>query len=257
MSGRFAAKNHSNRNSISSTQTPASHAISIPTHLVVVAVVGLVALGLIVGVSAQAGSTPGAGAVSHPVGEIDFTQAFSGWPSGWPAPITPTVAGVPVPEPLATMQKFVQAAAWGTGSGVVAESAVTANTAIMALDSQQLEDNTLAEVIAAAAGNDAIYMKCPIAQGPVSLAAPTGFQSLNDYITQTNSASCASGTSNACPTIGGIPYTSKGTYYEPGGLGLTYTLSPNYASNGSIISYDISFFGAHVGSLVRVCTKNA
>lgn len=257
MPGRFSEKKHSSQQSTTSRASPSTSAISIPTHLVVVAVVGLVALGLIVGVSAQAGSTPGSGAVSHPVGEIDFTQAFSGWPSGWPAPITPTVAGVPVPEPLATMQKFVQAAAWGTGSGVVAESAVTANTANLALNSNHLETWTRDQIIAAAAGNDVIYMKCPIAGGPLPVAAPGQPFDLQSQVSTYSAANCPNGANQiACPTIGGITYTSKGYYFEPNGLGLTYTLTPVYAS-GTIINYDISFFAGHVGNMVNVCTKNA
>jgi hypothetical protein len=257
MPGRFSEKKHSSQQSTNSRASPSTSAISIPMHLVVVAVVGLVALGLIVGVSAQAGSTPGAGIVSHPVGEIDFTQAFSGWPTGWPAPITPTVAGVPVPEPLATMQKFVQAAAWGTGSGVVAESAVTSNYATSSGDSAHLENNTLAQVIAAASGNDTIYMKCPIAAGPAAIAAPGQSGSMQAQVSNITANNCPGGASDiACPTIGGIAYTSKGVYFEPGGLGLSYTLTPNYGNNGTIISWAIQFFDAVAGSMVRICTKN-
>ncbi|QQR92333.1 MAG: hypothetical protein IPJ89_04220 [Candidatus Iainarchaeum archaeon] len=257
MSGRFAAKNHSKQDA-TSTQTPAMPSVSIPTHLLVVAIAGLVVLGLIVGVSAQAGSTPGSGTVSHRVGDIDFTQAFSGYPSGRPAPITPTVAGVPVPEPLATMQKFVQAAAWGTGSGVVAESAVTANTANVALNANHLETWTLAQVLAAAGGNDTIYMRCPVAGGPIATAAPGQPFSLQDLMNNYSAANCPNGASDiACPTIGGTAYTSKGVYFEPGGLGMSYVLSPVYAGNGSIINYNITFFSAYVGSIVNVCTKNA
>lgn len=257
MPGRFAAK-HSKQSQSSHAQTPArDQSISIPLPLVAVGVVGLVLLGLIVGVSAQ-GATPGAGAVSHPVGQIDFTQAFSGWPTGWPAPITPTVAGVPVPEPLATMQKFVQAAAWGTGSGVVAESAVTANTANVALNANHLETWTLAQVLAAAGSNDTIYMKCPIAGGPTQVAAPGQPFSLQSHISNYSANNCPNGPSQiACPTIGGTTYTSKGIFFEPSGLGLTYSLIPNYASNGSIIGWDIVFFEGHVGYMVNACTKYA
>jgi hypothetical protein len=259
MPQRFASKS-SNSSSHSNT-TSKSNSIVVSPPLLALGVVALVALGLIVGVTAQGtGGTPGSGSVSHSVGEIDYSQAFSGWPAGWPAPITPTVAGVPVPEPLATMQKFVQAAAWGTGSGVVAESAVTAN---LALKSNELGDPvagwwTIGDILAQInSTNDVVYVKCPVAGGPAPIAAPNQPFSLQSQVASYTASNCPNGASDiACPTINGTTYTSKGIFFEPGGLGLSYTMTPNYAANGTIISWSIQFFDAIVGSMVNVCTKN-
>ena len=259
MPQRFAAKSSNSHARASSASK--SNSISIPTSSLALGVVVLVALGLIVGVVAQGtGGAPGSGSVSHSVGEIDYSQAFTGWPAGWPAPITPTVAGVPVPEPLATMQKFVQAAAWGTGSGVVAESAVTAN---LATNSNHLGDPTagwwtIGDILAQInSNNDVVYMKCPIAGGPSPIAAPNQPFSLQEQVANYTAVNCPNGASDiACPTIGTTTYTSKGVFFEPGGLGLTYTMTPNYANNGTIISWSIQFFDAMVGNMVNVCTKN-
>ncbi len=259
MPQRFAAKS-SNPHARSGSASK-SNSISVPTPLLALGVVVLVALGLIVGVVAQGTpGAPGSGSVSHGVGDIDYSAAFVGYPTGWPAPITPTVAGVPVPEPLATMQKFVQAAAWGTGSGVVAESAVTAN---LALKSNELGDPTagwwtIGDILAQInSNNDVVYMKCAVAGGPSPIAAPNQPFSLQAQVASYGPNNCPGGASDiACPTIGGTTYTSKGVFFEPGGLGLTYTMTPNYANNGAIISWSIQFFDAIVGSMVRVCTKN-
>ncbi len=214
--------------------------------------VGALVLAAVIFVGIVVAQTPGP--VSHLLSELVFTELNSNT-QGIPAPVSPTVgsSGPAVTGLHAIWNQAVQWAAWpGGGNGLFVEHAQTAG---LATDSGHLEALTLAEVLALAGGNDTIYMECPIAGGPVAVAGSGPF-SLNGQFSTITAANCPGGPSDlACPTIGGTLYTGQGDFFVPSGLGMAYTLTPNY-SGTAIIGYNISFFEGYVGSMKRACTKN-